>query len=153
VALRSQEPALAGGFRTNGAVFYNHRVTADPSYPGDGSSMWSFSSSTARCRPGFTLIEMITVLTIMLVLTFLAIAFVPRVQERQKAGRGAEQLHNYLHMLKQRALRDQVVTGVRLSPSQENPQLVMDLQAIQQPDDFYGGLPSKVRYVSVINLP
>ena len=47
--------------------------------------------SSSGLRRAFTLVEMLVVLSLILVLAALGIAFIPRVTERQKTGRAAEQ--------------------------------------------------------------
>src|SRR5262245_2135502 len=93
-------------------------------------------------RPGFTLVELIVVISIVILLATLAVVFLPSFADTQRAGQGAEQLQKWLLIAKQRALRDQVPTGVRLivSPvdARKNPSLVAvrDVEFIQQPDAF-----------------
>jgi prepilin-type N-terminal cleavage/methylation domain-containing protein len=91
-------------------------------------------------RRGFTLIEMLVVLALMLVLAALAIAFVPRMNERAKTPRGVSQLQMWLLIARQWAKRDNTPTGIRLqtgrlypTPATPNPSYVSDLQYIQQP--------------------
>jgi prepilin-type N-terminal cleavage/methylation domain-containing protein len=93
-------------------------------------------SAKAR-RPAFTLVEMIVVLTIMLILTVIAVAVAPRFQENQRVVKAADLISQWLLTAKQLALRNQVATGVRLNPDQANPFFVRELEYIQQPDDFY----------------
>jgi prepilin-type N-terminal cleavage/methylation domain-containing protein len=90
---------------------------------------------------GFTLVEMLVVITLMLILSAMAIAFLPGAIEKQKSARAADQLQGWLLIAKQWAKRDGVPTGIRLHPplNPSNPaaQLwVTDLQYIQQPDSF-----------------
>jgi prepilin-type N-terminal cleavage/methylation domain-containing protein len=98
-------------------------------------------------RPGFTLVELLVVIILILTLAALAVAFVPRVNERRRAAQGADLLQGWLLQAKQRALRDRVPTGIRLQPGTRlptatvpNAQFVTDLQYIQKPDDFGGGM-------------
>ena len=90
-------------------------------------------------RPGFTLIEMLVVLAILVTLFGLTVAFLPRVQERERAARGADRLQGWLLIAKQRALRDRTPTGLRLITDPGNPNWVRDLEYVQQPDDYSGG--------------
>src|SRR5437588_10342280 len=88
-------------------------------------------------RRGFTLVEMLVVLALMLVLAALAVAFVPRMNERAKTPRGASQLQMWLLIARQWAKRDNIPTGIRLqagrlypvpnSPTLTNTNLVSDL--------------------------
>jgi prepilin-type N-terminal cleavage/methylation domain-containing protein len=72
--------------------------------------------SAAAHRTGFTLVEMMVVLVLILIVGALAVLFVPRVNERQKAAKGADQLQQALLVAKMRALRDQAPRGVRIQP-------------------------------------
>jgi hypothetical protein len=81
---------------------------------------------------------MLVVLSIILTLAVVTILLMPRFQERQKVPRGADLLQGWLLMAKQRAIRDQIPTGIRLQspPSPANPSFVRDLQYIRKPDDY-----------------
>jgi prepilin-type N-terminal cleavage/methylation domain-containing protein len=91
---------------------------------------------SAKRRRAFTLVEMIVVITIMAILTVIAVAVAPRVQENQRVVKAADQISQWLLTARVLALRHQVATGVRLSPDPNNSSLVRQLQYIQQPDDF-----------------
>lgn len=67
-------------------------------------------------RSGFTLVELLVVILLMLVLAALAVLFVPRVNERRKSAIAAEQVQTALLTAKQRAVRDQAPRGVRIQP-------------------------------------
>src|SRR5438445_8428315 len=93
---------------------------------------------------GFTLVEMLVVLSLMLVLAVLAIAFVPRMNERAKVPRGASQLQMWLLIARQWAKRDNVPTGIRLQAGRlyPNPATPLtdyrpDFQYIQQPPPYH----------------
>src|SRR5262245_31535198 len=66
------------------------------------------------CRGGFTLIELVVVMTLILALAAITVAFLPKVQESQRASTGADHLQGALLIAKQRALRDQAPRGLRL---------------------------------------
>ncbi len=85
-------------------------------------------------RAGFTLIEMLVALGILLVLATLLIAFGPRLAEKQRAAKGADLLQQWLLIAKQRALRDKIPTGVRLITN--NSTFVSELQYIQLTSDL-----------------
>ena len=88
-------------------------------------------------RPGFTLIEMLVVLGIILTLSVITVLFMPRVQERQKVARGADFLQEWFLMAKWRAIRDHAAIGIRLQPGDPpNTNYVRNLQYIQQPDEY-----------------
>lgn len=86
-------------------------------------------------RSGFTLVEMLVVLAIILTLSVLTVLFMPRIQERQKVARGADFLQGWLLKAKQLALRNLIATGIRFQvvPSTS---FVRDSQYVQKPDDY-----------------
>jgi prepilin-type N-terminal cleavage/methylation domain-containing protein len=97
-------------------------------------------------RAGFTLIEMLVVLAIILVLAGLSVALIPTVGEKQRVADGASQLQSWLAYARQLARRDQRPTGIRLLPlsppglpNQPNFILCRQVQYVQQPDPFSGG--------------
>ncbi len=95
------------------------------------------SGAEANRRAGFTLVEMMVVMTILLILATIAVLFVPRVLEQEKAVSGARMLVGWLEMAKAQALRDQAPRGVRLVLSDpNNPVAVSQVQFIQQPSDY-----------------
>jgi prepilin-type N-terminal cleavage/methylation domain-containing protein len=91
----------------------------------------------SRKRQAFTLVELLVALVLLLTLAALALALMPRMDQNQKVARGADLLQGWLLIAKQRAVRDQVPTGVRLFPDSKN--YVNQMQYVQQPDDFFGG--------------
>jgi prepilin-type N-terminal cleavage/methylation domain-containing protein len=94
---------------------------------------------------GFTLVEMLVVLTIILILAALSVALIPTVGEKQRVGNGASQLQSWLAYARMIALRDKVPTGIRLLPpaqplvNQVGFTLMTQVQYIQQPDPLSGG--------------
>jgi type II secretory pathway pseudopilin PulG len=82
---------------------------------------------------------MLIVVSILLIVTVAVAAVWPRFSEDRKMSRAADQIAQILLTVKQRALRDQIPTGVRLSPDPQQGPLITELQYIQQPDDFKGG--------------
>src|SRR6266851_2229767 len=90
-------------------------------------------------RRAFTLIEMLMVVSILMIITVAVVAVAPRFTDDRKLSRAADQIAQYGLTAKQRALRDQVPTGLRLFPDPQHAGLITELQYIQQPDDFKGG--------------
>lgn len=89
-------------------------------------------------RQGFTLVELVIVITIILVITTLVLLVLPSLSNYQKTSRGSGLLQEWLLTAKQRAMRDQVPRGLRLlMPDSAN--LVRSAQYIEQPDDLTGG--------------
>jgi prepilin-type N-terminal cleavage/methylation domain-containing protein len=101
-------------------------------------------------RPAFTLVELLVAMVIMLAVAAMLLALTPRINQAQKAAKGADLLQGWLLIAKQRALRDQVPTGIRMQrastvTTDPNFTLVREMQYIQQPDDlnltvFSGGM-------------
>jgi len=86
---------------------------------------------------------MLVVISLVLLLSAIAIAVLPSAVERQKTGRGADQLQGWLLVAKQWAKRDGVPTGIRLqpgttlpNPATPNTAWITNLQYIQYPDPF-----------------
>ncbi len=97
-----------------------------------------------RLTLGFTLIEMLVVIGIILTLATLTVAFLPKITNYQKVQQGAGQVQGWLLTAKQRATRDHYPRGIRLVvPATSDPlygNVVRDLQYVEQPDDFTGGV-------------
>lgn len=98
--------------------------------------------SVANRRRGFTLVEMLVVVAVIVALLGLVAAVAPRFGERQRPSRGAGQLQSWLQIAKQRALRDQRPRGIRLAPVLNNANgfaYVTEVQYIEMPELFTGG--------------
>src|SRR5262245_2992839 len=91
---------------------------------------------TRARRPGVDLVEVMAVVTLVLLLAGLTVAFLNNFR-RSSSAQGASQLYNWLSMARQRAIRDRNPYGVRLVQNAGNPGLVDQLQYIEQPEDFY----------------
>jgi prepilin-type N-terminal cleavage/methylation domain-containing protein len=101
--------------------------------------MHSGSMHSPGRRAGFTLIELIVVITVIIILAGLALALLPTATDRQRATQGAGMLQGWLLIAKQRALRDQAPRGLRLVIDPANPTIVTQCQYIEQPDPMSGG--------------
>ena len=88
-------------------------------------------------RPGFTLIELMVVVSIIAFLAALLVLVAPSLVQSEPASRGAQLLQGNLFLAKQQALRDRAPYGVRLL--QDSDGQVRSFQFIQQPGDFTGG--------------
>lgn len=108
--------------------------------------------STHGTRPGFTLVEMLVVLTLILILAGIAVTFAPSLQNQQKTTRAADLLQGWLLLAKQRAAHDRVPTGLRLvrDPGAPlgNPNYVRSLQFVQQPEELRIAPPYQMRITS-----
>lgn len=91
-----------------------------------------------RQRPGFTLMELLVAISILLLMTAIAVLIVPNSLARQRASEGASQFQGWLLIAQQRAMRDQAPRGLRLNIN-SGTQFVTDLQYIEEPGDFAGG--------------
>jgi prepilin-type N-terminal cleavage/methylation domain-containing protein len=98
------------------------------------------TKKTANRRQGFTLVELIVVIAIILLIAALAAAFAPRVNDSTNLTRAIDNLEQWLLTAKMRAKRDGVATGVRFIPDPNNPTsaIYYQLQYIQQPDPLSG---------------
>jgi prepilin-type N-terminal cleavage/methylation domain-containing protein len=94
-------------------------------------------------RPGFTLVELLVVVSIILALTALVLLFGPRLNDDAKVSRASDRLQGWLLVAKQRAVRDRAPRGLRLIyDTTKPPPSVTQLQYVEQPDPItstYGG--------------
>ncbi len=93
-------------------------------------------------RRGFTLIELLVVMGILVALLALGVMIVPAFKS-SSAELGATQLQGWLHIAKQRALRDQAPRGLRLfiepTNGSNNHLVVRRAQYIEVPPDYRKG--------------
>ncbi len=93
-----------------------------------------------RNRKGFTLLELLVAMAIIVTVLGIAVAFLGATGYQKTAGSaGASELTGWLLIARQRALRDGVPRGIRLIPDPTNPTVARDIQYIEQPPDFNGG--------------
>lgn len=111
------------------------------------------TTTRGRRRRGFTLIEMMIVIAIMLILISLAAGLSPKFLSRKNVTYASDQISGVLNMAKQRARRDRLPTGVRLvppkgkfDPKDTDPAqyFVTELMLVQQPDPLAGSPPKPV---------
>jgi prepilin-type N-terminal cleavage/methylation domain-containing protein len=95
--------------------------------------------SWQNCSPGYTLVELLVVMALMLVLTALAVLIVPRINDEQRATKAATQLQQWIEIAKQRAVRDRAPRGVRLLAGKTAVLQVTDIVYLEQPDDYHLG--------------
>lgn len=87
----------------------------------------------------FTLIELLVVITLFMVLAGLAVAFIPRVGEQDRAARGGTMLQGWLNTARSKALLYQSPVGIRLIPNPSNSLQVLQCMYVEQLDDYVGG--------------
>jgi prepilin-type N-terminal cleavage/methylation domain-containing protein len=85
-------------------------------------------------RRGMTLVELLVVITIILILSAIAVMAIPSVQDRNMQN-GANQLQGWLLIAKQRAKRDGLPTGLRIMFDPTTKQATQCFY-IQQPNDY-----------------
>jgi prepilin-type N-terminal cleavage/methylation domain-containing protein len=108
--------------------------------------MCGFANTRRGRRSGFTLVELLVALGIVLILATIAVSFAPRVTEKQRTARAADQLQGWLLIARQWARRDGVPTGIRIQPGQRYPSPATpntnyrtDLQYIQEAQPYNAG--------------
>jgi prepilin-type N-terminal cleavage/methylation domain-containing protein len=67
-----------------------------------------------QTRLGFTLVELLVVMSLIALLATIAIAFFPNAASAAREARAAQTLQQWLNVAKQRAMRDQAPRGLRL---------------------------------------
>src|SRR4051794_36032613 len=88
-----------------------------------------------QSRPGFTLIEMLTVISIMLILGAMVVAVAWTASDKKKVSNGATDLVGWIKIAQATALRDQTPNGIRLNVAGGST-LVTQIQVIDQPPDW-----------------
>lgn len=91
---------------------------------------------TARPRTGFTLLELLVVMGIIIVIATLAVLFLPNLDRHKGVPNATTQLHGWVNLSKQHALRDHKPKGIRLMVDPSNPSRCTSLQYIEQPEPF-----------------
>jgi hypothetical protein len=98
------------------------------------------TNATRDHRPSFTLIELLVVIGLIVVITAIGIIMIPLFRQQNAATQNASQVVSWLHGAKVKALAQQRATGLRLVPDPNNPLFVRELQFVQTPDDYAGGM-------------
>jgi prepilin-type N-terminal cleavage/methylation domain-containing protein len=97
----------------------------------------------AQRRRGFTLIELIVVISIILILASLIVGVSVTANNKDKAGNGASTLVGWLKEAQALALRDQKPYGIRLDVSAG--QLIRTVALIEQPDDWVPPIGTQIQ--------
>ena len=104
-------------------------------------------------RRAMTLVELLVVISLIVVLAILTIAFYPTLASSEVESRGAIMVQSWLNVAKYRALRDGAPRGVRFRLDGATvgnvtlPQCSTTAEYIEQPSDFWAGPGSKVQAV------
>jgi prepilin-type N-terminal cleavage/methylation domain-containing protein len=85
-------------------------------------------------RRGFTLIEMLLVIGILIILITLAALFLPNLDRNKGVPNAVTQVEGWIRLSKNQALRDGAPRGIRLIPDPNNLSQCRQLQYIEQPD-------------------
>ncbi len=115
-------------------------------------------------RSGFTLVEILVVLTIIIILAGIAVALTPTLTTSSRITGGASRVQTSLYTAKSMALRDQFPRGVRLvresntpfldPPTNSRPDpnysIVKTLQYLEQPAPYINGVLLSIDPVTTI---
>jgi prepilin-type N-terminal cleavage/methylation domain-containing protein len=93
-----------------------------------------------RTAGGFTLVELLVAIAIIVVLAALLLAFYPSIASQTSEANGAAYLQQWLNLARQKAIRNQNPFGVRLWIKDLNTYYVTQCQYIEQPEDLRGGV-------------
>src|SRR5438477_13039599 len=89
-------------------------------------------------RAGFTLVELVVVIGIIVILLAIGAAVLPGMQGNQKVQNGVDRLAQWLIIAKNRAKHDGLPTGLRFALDPNNPTQVSQFVYVQQPDYIFG---------------
>lgn len=96
-------------------------------------------------RRGFTLVEMLVVIAIIIAIAAMAAAFMPRVNDSQRLTRAVDNFQQWLLTAKMRAKRDGLATGIRFVQAPgDAPGTYSQFQYVQQVDPISGGFTNSL---------
>lgn len=89
-------------------------------------------------RRGMTLVELLVVMSIMLTFAAITAAFYPSISSDNQIAQASNKIQNLLVGARQKARRDNNVTGVRFFPDLNNPSAATQMMLVQKPVDLTG---------------
>ena len=96
-------------------------------------------------RRGMTLIELLVVMSIMVTFAAITAAFYPSISSDNQIAQASNKIQNLLVGARQKARRDNNVTGVRFFPDLNNPSAATQMMLVQKPVDLTGSsLPANL---------
>jgi len=98
-----------------------------------------FGFRISHRRAGFTLVELLVAMGIIVLLTGLLVAMLPSLASQTAEANGAANLQGWLNVARQKAIRNQSPFGLRLFIPDVTTMYVTNCQYIEQPDDFASG--------------
>ena len=98
-----------------------------------------------RIRRGMTLVELLVVMSIMVTFAAMTAAFYPSISSDNQIAQASNKIQNLLVGARQKARRDNNVTGIRFFPDTNNPSAATQMMLVQKPVDLTGSsLPANL---------
>ena len=94
--------------------------------------------NSLRIRRGMTLVELLVVMSIMVTFAAMTAAFYPSISSDNQISQTSNKIQNLLVSARQKARRDNNVTGVRFFPDTNNPSSATQMMLVQKPVDLTG---------------
>lgn len=91
-----------------------------------------------QVRKGMTLVELLVVMSIMVTFAAITAAFYPSISSDNQIAQTANKIQNLLVGARQKARRDNNVTGIRFFPDATNPNIANQMMLVQKPVDLTG---------------
>ena len=96
-------------------------------------------------RRGMTLVELLVVMSIMVTFAAITAAFYPSISSDNQIAQASNKIQNLLVGARQKARRDNNVTGIRFFPDTNNPSAATQMMLVQKPVDLTGSsLPANL---------
>lgn len=89
-------------------------------------------------RRGMTLVELLVVMSIMVTFAAITAAFYPSISSDNQIAQASNKIQNLLVGARQKARRDNNVTGIRFFPDLNNPSAATQMMLVQKPVDLTG---------------